>query len=82
MSRRDAKRIGVGAQRAAHGELASLLVREASKGQRVVYLDAGDPFAGRGMEIAALEALAIPFDLVPGVSTPSAAVVTPDARAA
>jgi siroheme synthase len=57
-------------------------VREASKGQRVVYLDAGDPFSGRGVEIAALEALAIPFDLVPGVSTPSGAAVARDARAA
>jgi uroporphyrin-III C-methyltransferase/precorrin-2 dehydrogenase/sirohydrochlorin ferrochelatase len=82
MGRRDAKRIGIGEQRAARGELVSVLVREASRGQRVVYLDAGDPFTRRGAEIAALEAAAIPFDLVPGVSAPSFIAVPLDVRAA
>ena len=80
MGRRDAKRIGVGREH----RLAALLVREASTGQRVVYLDSGDPFALRGEEIAALQAAAIPFDLVPGVTAPEplAAVDTRSIRAA
>lgn len=73
MGRRDARRIRVrgewSRERVGDG-LASLLVREASTGQRVVYLHPGDAPDLQAGEIAALQSASIPFDVVPGVATP------------
>jgi uroporphyrin-III C-methyltransferase/precorrin-2 dehydrogenase/sirohydrochlorin ferrochelatase len=73
MGRRDAHRIVFGGKRLpkpdAGIDLAAILVREASAGNRVVYLAAASPFA-LDPEIAALQAAKIPFDIVPGVTVP------------
>lgn len=78
MGRRDARRIAFGEKWAPksslEGALAAILVREASAGQRVVYLAAANPFALEAGEIAALQAAAIPFDVVPGVAVPETLV--------
>jgi len=52
-----------------------LMIRAARRGQRVVRLKAGDPFVlGRGGEEAlALEAAGIPYEVVPGLSSATAA---------
>lgn len=52
-----------------------LLVELASAGKRVVRLKGGDPllFARGGEEALALAAARIPFEIVPGVSSPAAA---------
>jgi uroporphyrin-III C-methyltransferase / precorrin-2 dehydrogenase / sirohydrochlorin ferrochelatase len=73
MGRRDARRIKIGEEwgpRPAENDLAAILVREASAGQRVAYLDPGNPFELRGDIVAALQAAAILFDIVPGVTAP------------
>jgi uroporphyrin-III C-methyltransferase/precorrin-2 dehydrogenase/sirohydrochlorin ferrochelatase len=74
MGRRDAHRIPLGEKwslkPAAEGDLAAILVREASAGKRVVFLTAENPFAPGTGEIPALQAAGIPFDIVPGVTVP------------
>jgi uroporphyrin-III C-methyltransferase/precorrin-2 dehydrogenase/sirohydrochlorin ferrochelatase len=52
-----------------------LMIRAAKRGQRVVRLKAGDPFVlGRGGEEAlALEAAAVAYEVVPGLSSATAA---------
>ena len=75
----EAKRIYVGKR---HGkatmeqeQICQLMVNEASEGKRVVRLKGGDPFVfGRGGEEAmALVSAGIPFEVVPGVTSPVAA---------
>lgn len=71
-----AERIYVGKKRSAHAmsqdEICALLVERAKQGQTVVRLKGGDPFIfGRGGEEAeACADAGIPFEVVPGVTTP------------
>jgi uroporphyrinogen III methyltransferase/synthase len=72
----DAERLYVGKKRAAHefeqDEICALLIERARRGLTVVRLKGGDPFMfGRGGEEAeALAGAGIPFEIVPGVTTP------------
>ncbi len=71
-----AERVYVGKKKADHvlpqREIEAEIVRRALAGQRVVRLKGGDPFIfGRGGEEAeALADAGIPFEVIPGVSTP------------
>ena len=71
-----AERIYVGKKRSAHEfsqeEISAMLIEHARRGQTVVRLKGGDPFIfGRGgEEMEALAAAGIPFEIVPGVTTP------------
>jgi uroporphyrinogen III methyltransferase / synthase len=71
-----AERIYVGKKRAKHemtqDEISALLVERARRGWTVVRLKGGDPFifARGGEEIEALAGAGIPFEIVPGVTTP------------
>jgi uroporphyrinogen III methyltransferase/synthase len=71
-----AERLYVGKKKANHAfsqeEICALLIERASRGLTVVRLKGGDPFIfGRGGEEAeALACAGIPFEVVPGVSTP------------
>ncbi len=71
-----AERIYVGKKRAVHEatqhEITEMLIDRARRGQTVVRLKGGDPFIfGRGgEEVEALTAAGIPFEVVPGVTTP------------
>src|SRR3954471_18094339 len=71
-----AERVYVAKKRAAHAvtqdEICALLIDRASRGLTVVRLKGGDPFIfGRGGEEAeALADAGIPFEAVPGVTTP------------
>jgi uroporphyrinogen III methyltransferase / synthase len=71
-----AERIYVGKKRSVHefsqDEISALLIERARRGWNVVRLKGGDPFIfGRGgEEIEALSAAGIPFEVVPGVTTP------------
>jgi uroporphyrinogen III methyltransferase/synthase len=71
-----AQRIYVGKKRADHectmDEITALMIDHARRGQTVVRLKGGDPFIfGRGgEEVEALAAAGIPFEIVPGVTTP------------
>jgi uroporphyrinogen III methyltransferase/synthase len=71
-----AERLYVGKKKSTHEfsqeEICSLLIDRARRGLTVVRLKGGDPFIfGRGGEEAeALAAAGIPFEIVPGVTTP------------
>src|ERR1035437_2573392 len=71
-----AERLYVGKKKSAHAfsqeEICGLLIERARRGQTVVRLKGGDPFLfGRGGEEAeALADAGIPFEIVPGVTTP------------
>jgi uroporphyrinogen III methyltransferase/synthase len=71
-----AERIYVGKKRSAREftqeEISAILIDRAQRGWTVVRLKGGDPFIfGRGgEEIEALAAANIPFEIVPGVTTP------------
>jgi uroporphyrinogen III methyltransferase/synthase len=71
-----AERVYVGKKRSAHeytqDEISQMLIERARRGWTVVRLKGGDPFIfGRGgEEIEALCAAGIPFEIVPGVTTP------------
>lgn len=74
-----AQRFFVGKRAGRHSieqaEIHGLMIRAAQRGQRVVRLKCGDPFVlGRGGEEAlALEAAGIAYEVVPGVSSATAA---------
>jgi uroporphyrinogen III methyltransferase/synthase len=76
LARRDAERVYVGKKRSQHEhsqeEISAMLIERARRGWNVVRLKGGDPFIfGRGGEEAeALAAAGIPFEVVPGVTTP------------
>src|SRR5205814_9660554 len=71
-----AERVYVGKKRSLHEfsqeEISQMLIERARRGWTVVRLKGGDPFIfGRGgEEIEALAAAGIPFEIVPGVTTP------------
>ena len=71
-----AERIYVGKKKAEHAftqeEICAMLVERARRGLTVVRLKGGDPFIfGRGGEEAeALAEAGVPFEIVPGVTTP------------
>jgi uroporphyrinogen III methyltransferase / synthase len=71
-----AERVYVGKKRAVHEatqeEITAMLIERARRGETVVRLKGGDPFIfGRGgEEVEALTAAGIPFEIVPGVTTP------------
>jgi uroporphyrinogen III methyltransferase/synthase len=71
-----AERVYVGKKRAVHEatqeEITATLIERARRGETVVRLKGGDPFIfGRGgEEMEALTAAGIPFEIVPGVTTP------------
>ena len=71
-----AEKIYVGKKRAAHEltqeEISAMLIDRARRGLTVVRLKGGDPFIfGRGgEEMEALAAAGMPFEIVPGVTTP------------
>ncbi len=71
-----AERIYVGKKRARHemtqDEISALMIERARRGWTVVRLKGGDPFIfGRGgEEMEALHDAGIPFEIVPGVTTP------------
>ncbi|HIY17957.1 MAG TPA: uroporphyrinogen-III C-methyltransferase, partial [Candidatus Blautia avistercoris] len=71
-----AKKINVGKRASNHTmpqeQINEVLLKEAKKGQKVVRLKGGDPFLfGRGgEELELLEEEQIPYEIVPGVTSP------------
>ena len=79
LARRDAERVYVGKRPGCHAwpqdRISGTLVAAARQGQRVVRLKCGDPgiFARGAEEACALDAAGIPYEIVPGVTSASAA---------
>lgn len=79
LARRDAERVYVGKAPGAHSwpqdKICGLLVSAARQGKRVVRLKCGDPgiFARGAEEAEALNAAGIAYEIVPGVTSASAA---------
>jgi uroporphyrinogen III methyltransferase/synthase len=71
-----AEKIYVGKKRATHEhtqeEISAIMIDRARRGLTVVRLKGGDPFifARGGEEMEALAAAGVPFEIVPGVTTP------------
>ena len=71
-----AEKIYVGKKRAKHEvtqeEISALMIDRANRGLTVVRLKGGDPFifARGGEEMEALASAGVPFEIVPGVTTP------------
>ncbi|MEP6019944.1 MAG: siroheme synthase CysG [Paracoccaceae bacterium] len=82
LARRDAERVFVGKVVGAHAwpqeRINSVIVSAALKGQRVVRLKSGDPsiFGRAGEEIAAAERAQVPVEIVPGITSASAAAAS------
>jgi uroporphyrin-III C-methyltransferase/precorrin-2 dehydrogenase/sirohydrochlorin ferrochelatase len=82
LARREAQRMPVGKRggrpSCRQEEINRLMVRFASEGRHVVRLKAGDPaiFSRGGEEARVLRAAGIPFSIVPGVTTASAAAAS------
>lgn len=82
LARQDAKCFFVGKHVGAHAwpqdRINSVIVAEALKGKRVVRLKSGDPgiFGRAGEELAAARAEGIPVEIVPGVTSASAAAAS------
>jgi uroporphyrinogen III methyltransferase/synthase len=76
LARKDCERIYVGKKKAARAfpqeEICAMLIERARRGLTVVRLKGGDPFIfGRGgEELEALADAGIPFEVVPGVTSP------------
>ena len=76
LTRKDCERIYVGKKRAVHAfpheEICAMMIERARRGLTVVRLKGGDPFIfGRGgEELEALADAGIPFEVVPGVTSP------------
>ena len=76
LTRRDCERIYVGKKKAVRAypqeEICAMMIDRARKGMTVIRLKGGDPFIfGRGgEELEALADAGIPFEVVPGVTSP------------
>jgi len=76
LTRKDCERIYVGKKKAVHAfpqeEICSMMIERVRRGLNVVRLKGGDPFIfGRGgEELEALADAGVPFEVVPGVTSP------------
>jgi uroporphyrinogen III methyltransferase / synthase len=76
LTRKDCEHIYVGKKKAVHAypqeEICAMMIERARRGLTVVRLKGGDPFIfGRGgEELEALAAAGVPFEVVPGVTSP------------
>ena len=82
MARREAQRISVGKRgykpSCTQEDIISLLIEHAQAGRRIVRLKGGDPliFGRAGEEIEALHRAGIPVEIIPGVTSASAAAAS------